>query len=707
MAVLEGPVKRGGGALGNLACMAAIDGFGSVRWVGVIALPVAVVWFGIALILWRLYPQLLMQASLRRSHFGDDFDAAEFLDTNTLRGLAGYLRDPDPVRCRVAIELVSEAAPARAAEILAEAAVAAPAGTQSLLIAALVRVLETAVGTNVRSAAAARHLQGLLARDNGLEPSDRAELIRAYGRLMPAAQDGNGDRSVLTRAREDSAPAVRLAAAAALHRIGEPPPDLPDLAAALRDAACSPDPMLRHIARQEFRSLLVGSPASDEWLEQLEGFADLPVEADERAAALAVLADVASHHGEDAAPVADRVLRWRDDADPRVRAAILRFIGHAGLTEHSAWVVGHTVADDASGGDRIRAAAREALRALGVRAADALLVELSFGKRSLRDAILPLVRELDVEPATLRQVFESELEAIRRILVDLYGAVQANLSPILLQRLGERLDEGISTALHLLAAIHDDDRIANVVVPLRRARGTRQYAILLEALEAMLSPSEKQELLPLLEDRSASERGRVAAEDLGVPVPNGAQVEKIVLESPDELTRSIAALTLGGPAALESGVARAQEVGDSSSVLTPVERAMLLRSVPLFEGMTTRQLMHVAEAVEQEIHPPRTIVAREGDYSDCMYIIVDGHVAIMKNDTLLNELGPNDFFGEIAVFEGTTRSADVTTRDEPVSLLRLGRDDLLSMMEELPGIAICVCQTLSRRLRRLTAQVNA
>jgi hypothetical protein len=307
------------------------------------------------------------------------------------------------------------------------------------------------------------------------------------------------------------------------------------------------------------------------------------------------------------------------------------------------------------------------------------------------------------------------------MLVDLHGAAKAELSPILLQRLGERLDERINTALHVLAAVHDDDRIANVAVPLRRARGTRQYAILLEALEAMLSPTQKEELLPLLEDRSASERGRVAAEALGVSVASGAAVEKIVLESPDELTRSIAFATLNRPrlpdagipdaapsnrARLDGGMAAGTDVRNAEAVLTPVERAMVLRSVPLFEGMTTRQLMNVAEVVGQEVHPPHTIVSREGEYSDCMYIIVEGRVAITKGDTVLNELGANDFFGEIAVFEGTTRSADVTTRDEPVSLLRLGRDDLLSLMEELPGIAICICQTLSRRVRSLTERVN-
>jgi hypothetical protein len=384
---------------------------------------------------------------------------------------------------------------------------------------------------------------------------------------------------------------------------------------------------------------------------------------------------------------------------------VIRFAGFAGLAEHASWVVSHAAYADGPAAERVRKAVREAVGALGLRAADALLVELSFGKRSTREAVLPLLRQLDVGVATIRRVYESELDSIRHKMIDLHAAVKAGVSPIIQQRLGERFDEGVHTTLHLLAAIHDDDRIAGLAVVLRRARGTRRYAILLEVLESLLSPREKAQMLPLLEDRSVAERGLAAGRALGIEIPEGEVVNRNLLASPDELTRTFAAATLGADPAARAAVAAGADVQDDGGVLSPVERAMLLRGVPLFEGMTTRQLMDVAEVVGQETHPPDTVVAREGEYSDCMYIIVDGTVAITKGDTELNRLGANDFFGEIAVFEGTTRSANVVTLDE-VRLLRLGRDDLLSLMEELPAIAICICQTLSRRVRSLTQRLQ-
>ena len=54
-------------------------------------------------------------------------------------------------------------------------------------------------------------------------------------------------------------------------------------------------------------------------------------------------------------------------------------------------------------------------------------------------------------------------------------------------------------------------------------------------------------------------------------------------------------------------------------------------------------------------------------------------------------------------FDGIERAADVICTT-PVRLLRLDRDDLMVLMEELPSIAIGLCQALSRRIRDMNAR---
>ena len=377
---------------------------------------------------------------------------------------------------------------------------------------------------------------------------------------------------------------------------------------------------------------------------------------------------------------------------------MLRFCGHAGLRDRAAWLIAHLGASP----PELSLAAREGLRALGPAILDVLLVEVGFGMRSKRDAVLGLVRELALDRATLRSLYERELATIRLTLIKLAALSGSGTHAVVLQRLEERLAECQRTALRYLAARHEDDRIADLGELLPRADTQGQHAILVEALEALLTPREQKELIPLLENPALAERGRAAARALRVELPSHETAARALHGDPDELVRLLAAATASAGSALAGG----PELADPSRVLTPVETMLHLRSLPIFDGLTTRQLMDLALVVGEEDHAAGATVVREGEFSDGLYLVVDGRVQISKGGHPLSELGPRSFFGEIAIFEGAARSATaqavVRTR-----LLRLGRAELLRLMEEFPGIAIGVCQNLSRRVRELSDLVTS
>jgi hypothetical protein len=282
-------------------------------------------------------------------------------------------------------------------------------------------------------------------------------------------------------------------------------------------------------------------------------------------------------------------------------------------------------------------------------------------------------------------------------LVSLCALRGGTASPIILQRLQERLDEGVHTVLLFLAAIHNERRIAELDGLLRRTRGERQHAIVLEALDALLTPRETVQLLPFLEDRSLETHGRVVAAELGVSIPSFEQAARTLLTDTDELTRTLAIATL--PEALD----RSGWMVDHATVMTPVEIALEIRTIPIFERLTTRQLFDLAGVVREEEHPADTEIIRDGDDGSCMYFIVSGTVRVIKDDRTIAELGARDFFGEMALFEGEKRSATCVTAT-PTKLLRIERADLLSLMEELPSIAIGICQSLSARIRSANAR---
>ncbi len=695
--LLEGPVKRAGGALGNLLSMAAVQ-FASAIAVGYIAIPIAIAWLGASVALWRTYPALLLRASVGRRGHGDDLNVAELIDANTLRVLAGHLVGSDP---RPAIGLVSEAPPPIAVRTLAAAARAAPSETRHVLVSALARQLERSDVDPVRDRAAAIDLEAMLVAPELLSESDRAVVVQAFGRLTP--KDDPAAARVLEDALADASPGVQLAARAALSRRSAASTAAADIDVALESGVSSDDAIERRIAREELRACLLAGELGPRWRAQLGLLVRLLDREGDRSDAAEAVTEVAVRHGVAAAVVSESMLAHRGDLDLRVRSAMLRFCGFTGQAEYAAWLIEHLAG---VGGWQVQGAAREGLIALGPAAADVLLVELSFGRRRARDAIVPIIRQLKIEERTLRSLFDRELESARRKLVQTHSLGQLPEASMVRQRLRERTEESLHTALLLLAAIHDEDRIAKLGDLLKRGGTGANSAILYEALDALLNPHEKSQLMPLMSDRSLELRARSAAAALGIQVPTADATKAALLEDNDDLTRRLAEATLAAEkTAAHSTLAGQPRIEDDGSVLSPVEIALHLKSLPLFDGLTTRQLIDLADEVREVVHPPESVVVREGDTDDCLYLIVEGTVRVTTGDTQLAEMGVKSFFGEIAVLEGERRTATVTTL-ERVRLLRLDRDDLLRLMEELPAIAICICQTLSKKVRELTERVR-
>ena len=484
-----------------------------------------------------------------------------------------------------------------------------------------------------------------------------------------------------------------MAASAALHRHGRFSTEGVSLDQALAANIETDDALARHAARQEYRALLLSPPPDADWLDRLHRLADfLDRESDRRETAEA-LVEIARRHGTPAAAVSNSILILKNDPDPKVRAAVLRFIGYAGLLEYAPHLVaniGSSRADEAAG-------ARDGLVALGPKATSALMVEHSFGKRSTRNAILSIVRDLQVDKGSLQELYAREVTSIHQTLANLYALTGGTTAPILLQRLQERIDEEMHTALLFLTAIHNDDRIAELDTLLRRTGSEREHAILLEALEVFLSPQEKAQLLPPLENRGSTIGGRAALAPSDMELPSPEDAFRTLLHDADELTRTLVRATHPG------GLDLPGQVADHTAMLQPVEIAVQIKTIPIFERLSTRQLIDLAKVVLEETHPPGTIIFREGEEGSCMYLIAEGDVQVLKGETLLAEFGPQNFFGEMALFEGVNRSATVRT-NTGVRLLRLERTDLLALIEELPAIAIGICQSLSHRLRDLSSR---
>ena len=99
------------------------------------------------------------------------------------------------------------------------------------------------------------------------------------------------------------------------------------------------------------------------------------------------------------------------------------------------------------------------------------------------------------------------------------------------------------------------------------------------------------------------------------------------------------------------------------------------------------------------------VIFRQGDRGDCMFVVQAGEVeAIAEADGRefrLRKMGPNEFFGEMALFEQEVRTATIRTT-MPTRILSIDKKNFLGGIHEDPSLAFRIVQTMSHRIRDLT-----
>jgi short-subunit dehydrogenase len=134
------------------------------------------------------------------------------------------------------------------------------------------------------------------------------------------------------------------------------------------------------------------------------------------------------------------------------------------------------------------------------------------------------------------------------------------------------------------------------------------------------------------------------------------------------------------------------------------ERVATLRSIPLFASCPQDDLAAIAASLVPEEAASGDTIFREGDPGDVMYIISTGRVRIVataRAQEAIAELGPGDFFGEMALITGLPRSAGaVATAD--ARLWRLEKEPFDRLIRTYPPLSIEMSRILSGRVRRAT-----
>ena len=76
----------------------------------------------------------------------------------------------------------------------------------------------------------------------------------------------------------------------------------------------------------------------------------------------------------------------------------------------------------------------------------------------------------------------------------------------------------------------------------------------------------------------------------------------------------------------------------------------------------------------------------QGSYPDGFFVVLEGTVRIERNGEPVAELGPGEFFGEIALLEDNKRTASVATATR-VRAAVMDQSDFFEMTAQIPAIS--------------------
>lgn len=130
------------------------------------------------------------------------------------------------------------------------------------------------------------------------------------------------------------------------------------------------------------------------------------------------------------------------------------------------------------------------------------------------------------------------------------------------------------------------------------------------------------------------------------------------------------------------------------------EKLDLLRTVPLFTGLGEREIERISTLADVVDLPADRILTTQGQLGWEMFILVSGRAGVERDGKSINEVGPGEVIGEIALLDGGPRTATVTL-SEPSRLLVLARREFHALMDEFPDIRLRVLEAVAHRLRAL------
>lgn len=136
-----------------------------------------------------------------------------------------------------------------------------------------------------------------------------------------------------------------------------------------------------------------------------------------------------------------------------------------------------------------------------------------------------------------------------------------------------------------------------------------------------------------------------------------------------------------------------------------------LTKVPIFADLDTETLDKIANTGKRKYYDKDSVILMEEESGSAFFIIIEGKVKVARSsndgrEVILTILGESDFFGEMAILDGLTRSATVIALEDS-ELFIIQRNDFTNLLREYPEVSIALLQELTGRLRAADMKIKS
>ncbi len=140
-----------------------------------------------------------------------------------------------------------------------------------------------------------------------------------------------------------------------------------------------------------------------------------------------------------------------------------------------------------------------------------------------------------------------------------------------------------------------------------------------------------------------------------------------------------------------------------------IERILFLKKISIFSSLSSYELRKIAEVVSEEDFAAGEILFSEGDFGDCMYLVIEGKISIFTGKPpaikILAGFEKGNFFGEMGLYDDKPRAASAMA-DQNSKVLVLRKGEFCDLISEFPMVALGIMKELNNRIRATNKKLH-